>query len=392
MANSIKPKRNGTREPDRLSLLKSYNVIEAEPAGVFDDAVTLAARICCAPVATLAFFESRRQWFKACVGVDMPGGPLDGSLNAFALQKNENILIVEDIAADGRFPRDPVAQAFPGAGFYAGALLTSRDGAALGVLSVYGDAPRPGGLDGEQINALLAIAGGVMRELEGRKAQPRAPEANARAAAGAQAPAMSGEMSNDQLHKALLLSRTVAWEFSLPANRLVLGDNARDLLGLGSALNMTRFQEHIHPDDLPLFDGAIREAMTGSPGEVELRFRRTRGRQAWLRVRAQMLSHFSVAGTFVDITADRQRDRSVDETGARDQLTGLTSRAALQEELIREMKLARLYRTKLAVLFVDVDDLEEANGAFGHPAGDAVLREAGRRLSALVGDQGRVGR
>ena len=392
MVDVKKRKRVGLREADQLSLLRSYQVTEAEPASAFDDAVALAARICAAPVATLAFFEAHRQWFKARLGVDAPGGEVEGSLNAFAVQKNENILVVEDIAADGRFANDPVVQARPGVRFYAGAVLTVKDGTAIGVLSVYDDAPRPGGLDGEQINSLLAIAGAVMREIEGRKAAPRVQSLQARDPAAARSPGLTREMTNDQLQKALLLARTVPWELSLPTSRLVLGDNARELLGLGTAMNMARFHEHIHPEDQALFQAAIREAMTGSPGEVEVRFKRTRGRQAWLRVRAEMLSHFSVAGTLVDITSERQRDKSFDDAGNRDHLTGLVSRGAFQEELLKEMKLARLYRNKLAIFFVDIDDLEEVNSAFGHHAGDALLREAARRLTSVVGSRGLVGR
>lgn len=391
MADVNNMRRVGLREADRLALLKSYQVIEAEPVGAFDDAVALAARICAAPIATLAFFEPRRQWFKAKVGLDIAEGSVEGSLNGFAIQKNENLLVIHDIAADGRFHRDPVVRAYPDLGFYAGAVLTTREGAAIGVLGVFGDAPRPEGLDPDQANALLALAGSVMRELEGRKIVARSVDST-REAAAARGPALSREMTNDQLQKVLMLSRTVPWELSLPADRIVLGDNARELLGLGSAVNMPRFREHIHPEDQAIFASVLREAMTGSPGEIEVRFKRTRGRQAWLRVRVEMFSHFSLAGTFVDITAERQRDREFDEAVTRDHLTGLASRSSFQEELQKELKAARMHRTKFALLFVDIDDLEEVNSMFGHHAGDAVLREAARRLSDAVGASGRVGR
>ncbi|MFN3889788.1 MAG: diguanylate cyclase domain-containing protein [Beijerinckiaceae bacterium] len=391
MADTRKRVKLGLREADRLSLLRSYHVIDAEPVGAFDDAVALAARICEAQIAVLAFVETRRQWFKASVGLDLPEGPIEGSLSAFAIQKNENLFVVEDLSADPRFARDPVLLAHPGVRFYAGAVLTARDGAALGVLGVYAQTPRQGGLDADQRNALLALAGSVVRELEGRRTQTRAAEPP-RHQAAIRTEALAREMSPDQLQKALLLSMTIPWELSLPAERMVLGDNARELIGLGSSISMTRFREHIHVEDQALFDGLVREAMTGSPGEVELRFKRTRGRQAWLRMRAQMLSHFSVTGTFVDVTAERQRDGEAGGAAMRDHLTGLPSRGPFQEQLQKEMRAVRFSRAKLAVLFVDVDDLDDVNAAFGHHAGDAVLREVGRRLAALVGDRGRVGR
>lgn len=391
MADVRKSKNLSLREADRLSLLRSYQVIDAEPVGAFDDAVALAARVCDAPIASLAFIETRRQWFKARIGVDAAEGPVEGSLNAAAIQKNENLFVIEDIAADGRFTLDPVVQAHPSVRFYAGAVLAAADGAALGVLSVYGETPRPAGLDADQIDALLALAGGVVRELEGRRLAARTTEP-ARKAGGARNPALLDEMSGDQLQKALLLSKTIAFDLSLPADRIILGENARELIGLRASVNMARFREHIHIEDRTLFDAAMREAMNGASVDVEVRFKRTRGRQAWLRVRARMLNHLSVTGTFVDVTDERRRDGKSDEALARDHLTGLITRGAFQEELQRELKLARLHRTKLAVLFIDIDDLEDVNATYGHHAGDAVLREAARRLSALVAARGRVGR
>lgn len=391
MADVRKSRNLGLREADRLSLLRSYQVVDAEPVGAFDDAVALAARVCDAPIASLAFIETRRQWFKARIGVDAIEGSVEGSLNAAAIQKNENLFVVEDIAADGRFARDPVVQANPSVRFYAGAVLTAKDGAAIGVLSVYDKAPRSEGLDAGQTDALLALAGSVVRELEGRRLAAGSP-APAREMSRARGPALLPGMSADQLHKALLLSKTIAFEVSLPAERIILGDNARELIGLGTSVGMARFRDHIHAEDQALFDDVMRDAMTGTPGDVEVRFKRTRGRQAWLRVRAQMLSHFSVAGTFVDITHERQRDARTDESLTRDHLTGLVTRGAYQDALQKELKLARLNRTKLAILFIDIDNLEDVNAMFGHHAGDAVLREAARRLSSLVADRGHVGR
>lgn len=380
----------GLREADRLALLRSYQVIESEPAGAFDDLVALAARVCGAPMAALVFIEPRRQWFKSSTGLDIHEGALNGSLNAAAVQDNSNLFVVNDIAADGRFAADPVVQAHPKASFYAGATLTNREGAVVGVLCVYGDAPRPQGLEADESESLLALAGAAVRELEGRRAL--AAPARARTPSRAEAPSLSREMTSEQLQKTLFLSRTIPWELSLPTGKMLLADNARELLGLGSSVNLPRFRDHIHADDQALFDGVIREAMSGAPGEIEVRFKRTRGRQAWLRVRARMLSHFSVTGTLVDVTEERARDRGEQENLTRDHLTGLPSRGALQERLQKELKQARLRRARLVVLFVDIDDLDDVNNMFGHHAGDAVLREAANRLTALVGDRGLVGR
>lgn len=63
-----------------------------------------------------------------------------------------------------------------------------------------------------------------------------------------------------------------------------------------------------------------------------------------------------------------------------DPLTGLWNRAALLENLHREM--ARVQRTglPLAVLLLDLDHFKQVNDTRGHLAGDAVLQEIGNRL------------
>ena len=381
----------GLREAERLALLKSYQVVDAEPVGFFDDVASLAAHTCAAPIATLAFFETRRQWFKSRIGVEVAEGPLEGSLNGYALQRNENLFVVDDIAADPRFARDPVVQANPGVRFYAGALLTMQDGLPVGVLSVLDHALRPGGLNGQQIEALLALAGSVVRELEARRSGIRKPEPQGRDFLLAGRATLTREMTATQLQKALLVTKTIPWELSLPTGRLVLGEYARELLGLGAAVAMSRFRDHIHEDDQEAFDAALRDAAAGASCVVEVRFKRTRGRQSWLRLQAAMVSHFSVAGTLVDITAKKKEDEA-GEPPRTDPLTGLMSRGAFQRALQTQVKSARASRKKFAAFIIDLDNLEEVNGALGQYAGDEVLRQAASRLTALIGERGKVGR
>jgi diguanylate cyclase (GGDEF)-like protein len=68
----------------------------------------------------------------------------------------------------------------------------------------------------------------------------------------------------------------------------------------------------------------------------------------------------------------------------RDPLTGLANRRLLDELL--DAELARTLRAgvPLAVAYIDLDGLKVVNDTYGHDAGDVVLREAARRLVAIV--------
>jgi diguanylate cyclase (GGDEF)-like protein len=69
----------------------------------------------------------------------------------------------------------------------------------------------------------------------------------------------------------------------------------------------------------------------------------------------------------------------------RDGLTGLGNFRAFQEELDRQIEWYQRYKVPLALLVVDIDDLNALNESEGHAAGDEVLREMGH----LIGQSAR---
>jgi diguanylate cyclase (GGDEF)-like protein/PAS domain S-box-containing protein len=67
-----------------------------------------------------------------------------------------------------------------------------------------------------------------------------------------------------------------------------------------------------------------------------------------------------------------------------DPLTGLTNRMLFLEILVRALARSRRSRTRVAVLFLDVDRFKLVNDSLGHDAGDELLVALGRRLDAGV--------
>lgn len=67
-----------------------------------------------------------------------------------------------------------------------------------------------------------------------------------------------------------------------------------------------------------------------------------------------------------------------------DELTGLANRRLLRTRLDREIAMARRYKNELAVLTLDIDHFKQLNDRFGHPLGDAVLRDVAEVLTAGV--------
>jgi diguanylate cyclase (GGDEF)-like protein len=71
-----------------------------------------------------------------------------------------------------------------------------------------------------------------------------------------------------------------------------------------------------------------------------------------------------------------------------DPLTGCLNRRGFEQALAREISRASRAGTELALLVLDLDHFKTVNDTHGHPAGDEVLRAAGRLLlqTARVGD------
>jgi diguanylate cyclase (GGDEF)-like protein/PAS domain S-box-containing protein len=63
-----------------------------------------------------------------------------------------------------------------------------------------------------------------------------------------------------------------------------------------------------------------------------------------------------------------------------DPLTGLPSRALLNERLQQSLAEARRFKHPLAVLFLDLDHFKQVNDNLGHAVGDQVLKLAAKRL------------
>ncbi len=75
-----------------------------------------------------------------------------------------------------------------------------------------------------------------------------------------------------------------------------------------------------------------------------------------------------------------------------DALTELPSLRLAQDRLSMAVNLAHRNKTKVAVMFIDLDSFKAVNDAFGHKSGDHVLREVAQRLCSAVRETDTVAR
>jgi diguanylate cyclase (GGDEF)-like protein len=80
----------------------------------------------------------------------------------------------------------------------------------------------------------------------------------------------------------------------------------------------------------------------------------------------------------------RARNEELDRLSRTDSLTGLYNRRHLSEELQRKWRTAVRQCEPLGLLLFDIDHFKQVNDGYGHPAGDRVLVEVGRRLCEQI--------
>ena len=99
-----------------------------------------------------------------------------------------------------------------------------------------------------------------------------------------------------------------------------------------------------------------------------------------------LLDLVSTAMTNAQLFAQTQR------LAMTDGLTGLMLRRPFLEQLARELARATRSREPVSVLMADVDHFKAYNDAFGHTAGDVILKDVAEVLRVVVPPDGTIGR
>ena len=97
-------------------------------------------------------------------------------------------------------------------------------------------------------------------------------------------------------------------------------------------------------------------------------------------------------GSLIEATERKQSEERIERQARYDPLTNIPNRRKLLEEMDAALKCYRADGTPFAVFCLDLDRLKQVNDAFGHEAGDMLLKEAARRLEAECRNEDTVAR
>jgi two-component system, chemotaxis family, CheB/CheR fusion protein len=155
-------------------------------------------------------------------------------------------------------------------------------------------------------------------------------------------------------------------------------------------IDQANFFAVVHADDRPVLDDAVKLCVTGhSPLDVEYRIIWPDGSVHWIHTRGDIAltppgNEHRIVCLSQDVTERREVDERIRFIAHHDVLTGLPNRALLRDRLQQALSSARRERTRVAVLFVDLDHFKTVNDSLGHQAGDALLRSVANRLQGCI--------
>jgi diguanylate cyclase (GGDEF)-like protein/PAS domain S-box-containing protein len=87
---------------------------------------------------------------------------------------------------------------------------------------------------------------------------------------------------------------------------------------------------------------------------------------------------------FADITKSKQSEERLDFLAHHDPLTELPNRLLFKDRLAKALQHARRNRSKVAVMFIDLDRFKNVNDSMGHTVGDELLKQVSGRLKQSI--------
>ena len=206
---------------------------------------------------------------------------------------------------------------------------------------------------------------------------------------------------SEELHRTISdISDNMLFEWDFHKETMYVSDNFKEKFDIDPSeaqLANGKFLDKIMTDDYAeIYKRDISTLLknrTGHSGEYQMTTRN--GSLLWFSIRALCVTDrlgepLRVIGVVTDIDSEKKLELQLSERASYDFLSQLYNRSTFERELKSEIE--RSAHSKVAVLFIDVDDFKFINDRFGHSVGDEVIKYVAGCIKQRVKGSGFAGR
>lgn len=368
------------KESERLTKLRSYNIVDSLPEEEYDRVVRLATKLFDVPTAVVSLIERERQWFKAHIGV--PNTELDRNLSfcSHAICQDD-VLVIEDASVHPDFSDHPFVEGAPHLRFYAGAPLRATGGLNLGTLAILDT--KPHSFSDDQRETLSDLAAMVMDSLEMRQVIERA-DAAERRFRDAMESLPNGFVLYDKDDRLIYSNSRYREVYANSAEYILPGTSFEEIIRKG-------VENGQYPDAVGNEEAWIAERLYHhqNPGDaIEQQLPGDR----WLRVQERRTSEGGLVGFRFDVTELKRQERELARLAWTDSLTNALNRHRFMELAQNEIDRAWRHGKEVSLIVMDIDHFKNINDRNGHAAGDAVLTAVVERWKNVLRSHDLIGR
>ena len=290
-------------EPDRLTALASYGIVDSPPELSFDRITRTARKVFNTPVCLITLVDAERQFFKSKIGLDINETPRDQAFCAHALVHDE-CMVVADALLDPRFADNPLVTGAPHIRFYTGAPLRTSGGFNLGTLCVIDFSARDYP-SADQISTLEDLAAQVVELLEARKTLSEVEHLKA------------AQIDDRRLWRrreqtaalALDAGKMAFWEFDALREQAQWSERMFDIMGFpaeGDPPSIESWLGRIHPDDRPSLLAQVEQIrQSGGPFTMKYRILHPKTGERWITMMGDhFVDDYGVVGGSLGVTWD----------------------------------------------------------------------------------------
>ncbi|MBK5241995.1 EAL domain-containing protein [Clostridium sp.] len=209
------------------------------------------------------------------------------------------------------------------------------------------------------------------------------------------------EKSEERYKLALEGSNDAIWEVDLTTKVFFASDKFSDITGYDkdTIISLQNLMDIVVEEDKEIAISDFKNHIKGKTlhylSKIKIMF--NGGGDKWILIRGKCLRNnigiaTKISGSVTDISAQKNYEEKINKLEYYDILTGIPNRRLFVNTLKSEIIKVKYKQTKMAVLFIDLDNFKEINDTLGHDYGDELLKKVAIIIKASIKEDDLVSR